>query len=155
MSIRSAEELEGLRRAGRAVAVTLREVRRCVRPGITTGDLDQVAERTIARLGGRPAPRLLYGFPGAICVSVGDEAVHGIGRAIHEEPSVPSVFVPALRERLTEGLVITVEPVITAGRDGLRRVGRWTEATADRSLAAHVEHTIAITRGRPLVLTAG
>jgi methionyl aminopeptidase len=71
-------EIEGLRAAGRAVAETLREVRRHVRPGVTTRELDEVAERTMRRHGARSAPRLVYDFPGAICISVDDEAVHGI-----------------------------------------------------------------------------
>src|SRR3954462_13293052 len=78
MSVQTPEELAGLRRAGRAVAATLREVARRVRPGVTTAELDGVAARVLARHGARPAPALLYGFPGAICISVDDEAVHGI-----------------------------------------------------------------------------
>src|ERR671928_1941360 len=78
MSVRTPEELEGLRRAGRAVAATLREVARRVRPGVTTAELDAVAARVLARHGARSAPALVYGFPGTICISVDDEAVHGI-----------------------------------------------------------------------------
>jgi len=78
MSVRTPEELEALRRAGRAVAATLREVSRRVRPGVTTAELDALAARVLARHGARPAPALVYGFPGAICISVDDEAVHGI-----------------------------------------------------------------------------
>src|SRR5215210_6497363 len=78
MSVRTPEELEALRRAGRAVAATLREVTRGVRPGVTTAELDAVAARVFARHGARSAPALVYGFPGAICISVDDEAVHGI-----------------------------------------------------------------------------
>src|SRR5215210_3485653 len=78
MSVQTPEELAALRRAGRAVAATLREVTRGVRPGVTTAELDAVAARVLASHGARPAPALLYGFPGAICISVDDEAVHGI-----------------------------------------------------------------------------
>jgi methionine aminopeptidase len=78
MSVETPEELEGLRRAGRAVAATLREVARRVRPGVTTAELDAVAARVLARHGARSGPALVYGFPGAICISVDDEAVHGI-----------------------------------------------------------------------------
>jgi methionyl aminopeptidase len=80
---------------------------------------------------------------------------HGIGRTIHEEPSIPNYFDPRLTRVLTEGLVITVEPIIgeTTGRwvdsgDG------WTVRTADGGLAAHYEHTLVITRGKPILLTA-
>ena len=80
---------------------------------------------------------------------------HGVGRAIHEPPDVPNQYDPFQQDVLTEGLVLTIEPMITAGgphaftdRDG------WTVRTRDASLAAHYEHTIVITRDRPVVLTA-
>jgi methionyl aminopeptidase len=80
---------------------------------------------------------------------------HGIGRTIHEPPSVPNYYDPRQTDMLTEGLVITIEPIISAGssravtgRDG------WTIRTADGSLAAHFEHTIVITADEPVVLTA-
>jgi len=80
---------------------------------------------------------------------------HGIGRTIHEEPSVPNYDEPRATERLTKGLVITVEPIITAGRGDVFTTGdRWTVKTNDRKLAAHYEHTIVITEAAPLVLTA-
>src|SRR3954467_7578830 len=78
MSVQTPEELAALRRAGRAVSATLREVARRARPGVTTAELDAVAARVLARHGARPAPALVYGFPGTICISVDDEAVHGI-----------------------------------------------------------------------------
>src|SRR3954470_1815458 len=78
MSVETPEELAALRRAGRAVSVTLREVARRVRAGVTTAELDALAAGVLARHGARAAPALLYGFPGAICISVDDEAVHGI-----------------------------------------------------------------------------
>src|SRR5919107_3261378 len=78
MSVDTPEELAGLRRAGRAVAATLREVARRVRPGVSTAELDPLAAQVLARHGARSAPALVYGFPGAICISVDDEAVHGI-----------------------------------------------------------------------------
>ena len=65
------------------VAQTIRAMRRAVRPGITTGELDAIAKRELARAGARSGPQLDYGFPGATCISVNDEAVHGIpGRRI-------------------------------------------------------------------------
>ena len=80
---------------------------------------------------------------------------HGVGRAIHEAPSVPNEYDPRQRDVLTEGLVLTIEPMISVGsafvtqdRDG------WTLRTSDGSLAAHVEHTLVITQGAPVVLTA-
>jgi methionyl aminopeptidase len=80
---------------------------------------------------------------------------HGIGRRIHEEPTVANTWLPQFDAPLSAGLVITIEPVIAAGGGRLRPMeDGWTIGTADRSLSAHVEHTVVIRRGRPLVLTA-
>lgn len=247
MSIETPEELEGLRAAGRVVAETLRAMRRAVRPGVTTAELDAVAARVFARHGARSGPALDYGFPGTACISVDDEAVHGIpgprrlragevvkldvtaeldgfyadacvtvpvgrprpatvrlltaarqgleagmraavagaplhavgaavqaeverrghavchelnghgiGRRIHEPPTVPSVFAPGLTRPLTEGLVITIEPIVSAGRGDVALDARdgWTVRTVDGSPTAHAEHTLVVRKGRPLVLTA-
>jgi methionyl aminopeptidase len=80
---------------------------------------------------------------------------HGIGRTIHEKPSVPNWPDPSASDFLTEGLVITVEPIIASrsGKSVLARDG-WTVRTADRGLAAHYEHTLVITKNEPLLLTA-
>ena len=80
---------------------------------------------------------------------------HGIGRTIHEPPSVPNYYNPRQTDLLTDGLVITIEPIISAG-SGMAVEGRdgWTIRTADGSLAAHHEHTVVITNDRPVVLTA-
>src|SRR3954470_22795725 len=227
MSVETPEELAALRRAGRAVSVTLREVARRVRAGVTTAELDALAAGVLARHGARAAPALLYGFPGAICISVDDEAVHGIpgprrlragqlvkldvtaelagfyahawptrpvgrvrpreqrlaaaaqsalrrglaaataganvgaigaavqaeverhgfsvcaeltghgiGRSIHEEPTVPNVAWDG--PELTDGLVITVEPIIAAGRgDVFMDDDGWTVRTEDGTPSAH------------------
>lgn len=78
MSVDSPEELEGLRRAGALAARVLREVRDAVAPGVSTGELDALAAEIILAEGGRSGPIITYGFPGAICISVNDEAVHGV-----------------------------------------------------------------------------
>lgn len=80
---------------------------------------------------------------------------HGVGRTIHEPPTVPNEWDPTQTDVLTEGLVITIEPMITVG-SGRPVEGKdgWTIRTRDRSLAAHYEDTLVITRGRPVVLTA-
>jgi methionyl aminopeptidase len=85
---------------------------------------------------------------------VRDLAGHGIGRTIHEPPEVPCVEDRHDDTRLEAGQVVAIEPMLTAGGARLRtdRDG-WTIRTADGSLTAHVEHTVMITRGRPLVLT--
>jgi methionyl aminopeptidase len=84
-----------------------------------------------------------------------DLAGHGIGRTIHEPPSVPNYFDARQKDVLTEGLVVAIEPIISSGSwrvvedpDG------WTIRTRDGSVAAHYEHTVVITRGRPILLTA-
>src|SRR4051812_4488721 len=86
--------------AGRVVADALRAMRRAVRPGVTTGDLDAVASRVFARAGARSGPQLDYDFPGVTCISVNDEAVHGI---------------PGVR-RLREGDLVKLD--VTAELDG-------------------------------------
>jgi methionyl aminopeptidase len=246
MSVQTPEELAALRRAGRAVAATLGEVSRRVRPGVSTAELDAVASGVLARHGARSAPSLVYGFPGAICISVDDEAVHGIpgprrlragqvvtldvtaeldgfyadaavtvpvgtvapslrrlmaaagaalrrglraavagapvnaigaavqdeaqrrrctvlaelsghgiGRTIHEEPAVPNVYVAGLRAPLHAGTVLTVEPILALGSAELRMGDDgWTVLAADGGPTAHAEHTIVVSGGRPLVLTA-
>ena len=78
MSVDTPEELFGLRAAGQVVAQTIRAMRRAVRPGITTAELDAIARREFDRAGARSGPQLDYGFPGTTCISVNDEAVHGI-----------------------------------------------------------------------------
>jgi methionyl aminopeptidase len=78
---------------------------------------------------------------------------HGIGRRIHEEPDVPNIAWDG--PVLTNGLVITVEPIIAAGRGAVHMADDgWTVRTNDRSPSAHFEHTIVITEGAPVLLTA-
>lgn len=80
---------------------------------------------------------------------------HGIGRTIHEDPRVPNWYDPTARDWLTPGLVLTVEPIIAAGSgDSVEDADGWTIRTRDGSLAAHAEHTIVVTRGAPILLTA-
>jgi methionyl aminopeptidase len=246
MSVNTPDELRALQAVGRVVAETIRAMRRAVRPGVTTAELDAIAGREFARAGARSGPQLDYDFPGVTCISVNDEAVHGIpgrrrlrrgdlvkldvtaeldgfyadacrtvivgdarpraqrlvrtaeqalaaalkvattgqplnaigatvqktveargyalcdglmghgiGRRIHEPPDVPNQYDAELSEPLSEGLVITVEPLVAAGA-GAVRLGRdgWTVRTADSSPVAHVEHTLIVRDGAPLVLTA-
>lgn len=247
MSIESERDLAGLRAAGKVVAEALAAMRAAVRPGVTTRELDDVGAGVFAWYGARSAPQLAYDFPGVNCISVNDEAVHGvpsnralvegdlvkldvtaeldgymadaaitvpvgavtmnaltlvstaeralaraigvaragvrvneigravqseveeagffvlpqlgghgIGRTIHEPPSVPNHYVASDETVLTDGLVITIEPIIsaTSGRSVGPGSDGWTISTADRGLSAHVEHTIVITRDAPIVLTA-
>ena len=80
---------------------------------------------------------------------------HGIGRTIHEAPSVPNYYDARQRDVLTEGLVVAIEPIVSAGSGRVvEEPDGWTIKTEDGSLAAHHEHTVVITRGRPVLLTA-
>jgi methionyl aminopeptidase len=79
---------------------------------------------------------------------------HGIGRRIHEPPNVPNYHHPQFAQPLTEGLVITIEPIIAAKSGAVRDAGDgWTLKTCDGSYAAHSEHTIVITEDAPIILT--
>jgi methionyl aminopeptidase len=246
MSIKSERELAQLYVIGRIVRKALDKMAAAVRPGITTAELNEIGSKALSIEGARAAPPRVYGFPADVCISVNEEAIHGIprarvlcegdlvkldlvaekngfyadaavtvavgtvspvanaliraaenafrqaakvarmgyrvydigraverevkrhgfsvlrelgghgvGRTIHEEPSVPNYHDPRRRTRLTDGLVITIEPIIAAGngRNSLQP-DRWTVVTDDGSLAAHYEHTIVITRGEPILLTA-
>jgi methionyl aminopeptidase len=79
---------------------------------------------------------------------------HGIGTRFHEEPQVPNYGAPRRGPRLLEGMTLAIEPMITAGDPATRTLGdKWTVVTADGSLAAHFEHTVAITGNGPRILT--
>jgi methionyl aminopeptidase len=109
-------------------------------PGNRTKDIGRAVEREVRR----------RGF--SIIRELGG---HGIGRTIHEPPSVPNYADFSAQHKLTEGLVITIEPIIAAGSGevSLDKDG-WTYRTTDGSLSAHYEHTVVIMRGQPLLLTA-
>jgi methionyl aminopeptidase len=246
---KSPEEIARMRKSGHIVARTIEELVESVRPGMTTEDLDLLAERAIRADGAVPSFKGYRGFPATICTSLNDEIVHGIpspkrklipgdilkldvgciwegyhadsavslfvggmppsplaerlvrvteeslragiaalrmggrlsdvghavqqvaeaggfgvvreytghgvGRALHEDPQVPNYGEGGRGPVVRPGLVIAIEPMVNAGgwqtrvlRDG------WTVVTADRSLSAHFEHTIAITEDGPEVLTA-
>lgn len=246
MSIESERDLEALKRAGRVVALALQAMRAAVREGISTAELDRIAARVLRDHGARSAPQVVYDFPASVCISVNEEAVHGvpgarrlqkgdlvtldvtveldgyyadaavtvgvpplsdvaqrlmdcaeaafwhaaaaaragerlaavggkveaevkrhgfqvlrdvcghgIGRSIHEPPRVCNFYNPWEWSRLTEGLVIALEPIISVSARGTQTGGDgWTLVSADGSLTAHFEHTLAITGGEPLLLTA-
>jgi methionyl aminopeptidase len=117
-----------------------RQALNAARAGNRTRDIGRAVEREVRRRGFHVIPEL---------------GGHGVGRTIHEEPSVPNFAAPSARHLLTEGLVITIEPIIaaTTGRVTHDPDG-WTVRTADRSLSAHYEHTVVITKGDPILLTA-
>src|SRR5215831_12449080 len=78
MSIRSSEDLAALLHIGSIVGRSLKLIAEHVKPGVKTRDLDAYAGELLKRAGARCAPKVEYGFPGDICISVNDEAVHGI-----------------------------------------------------------------------------
>jgi methionyl aminopeptidase len=89
------------------------------------------------------------------CSVVREFVGHGIGTAMHEEPQVPNYGPPGRGARLTDGMVLAIEPMVNLGRPAVRVLeDGWTAVTRDRSLSAHFEHTVAVTREGPLVLTA-
>lgn len=246
MSIESHDDLDGVREAGRITTAALDAMANHLAEGITTAELDAVASEVLDQNGARPAPAMVYGFPGTVLISVNDEIVHGIpgrrvlrrgdlvsldvtiekngyvadaarsvivgegsmqarqlvdaaesalrlaltvaragmrvneigravqrevrrhgfsvvrglcghgvGRTIHEPPEVPNTYDRFQRDVLTEGLVLTIEPMISAGSSYPVQSGDgWTLRTRDGSLAAHCEHTLVITRGEPMILAA-
>jgi methionyl aminopeptidase len=236
-----------MRAAGAIVRRMLDAMKQAVRPGVTTAELDETGAKVMREAGAQSAPQMVYKFPGVSCISLNDEAVHGIpgervvqegdllkldvtiekdgfmadaaetvavgevpeesqrlmacaerafhkamlvaragfrvseigrvverevrragfsvirdlgghgiGRTIHEEPRVPNFPDPGANQILTEGLVITVEPIIAAGSGrAFVATDGWTVRTADRRPSAHYEHTLVITKGEPMLLTAG
>jgi methionyl aminopeptidase len=94
-----------------------------------------------------------------ICESAGygvvrDFTGHGVGRAMHEDPSVPNVGVPGRGVRLRAGMTIAIEPMVNMGSAAIRTLrDNWTVVTRDGSLSAHFEHSIAITSDGPVILT--
>jgi methionyl aminopeptidase len=110
------------------------------RAGLHLGDVGRAIERSVEE----------YGFG-----LVDQFGGHGVGRAMHEEPFVSNRGQPGSGRRLRAGMVIAIEPMVTAGGAQTRcDPDGWTIRTADGSLAAHAEHTIAVTDEGPLVLTA-
>ncbi len=242
---KSPDEIERMAVAGAILVKTMNLLAGKIRPGVTTRELDDAAERFIRSQGAEPAFKGYRGFPGSICTSpnsmivhgipgpyklergdiisvdvgvvhdgwvadaartfpVGpitpiahklldttEEALliavdhcrvgnrlgdvshaiqqhveqaglsivrtlvgHGIGRSMHEDPQIPNYGTPATGVPLEEGMVLAVEPMVTAGRHGVR-VGddHWAIYSQDGSLAAHFEFTIAISAQGPRILT--
>lgn len=111
------------------------------RAGNRVGDIGHAIERYVSQ----------HGF------SVVREMVgHGVGRSLHEEPQVPNYGRRATGAVLREGMTIAIEPMVNAGRHEIEALpDRWTIVTCDRSLSAHFEHTVAITRNGARILTQG
>lgn len=110
------------------------------RAGVRVNEIGRAVEREVRRRGFS----VIKGLSG-----------HGVGRTIHEEPSVPNYYDPFQTDVLSEGLVLTIEPMISAGSTQVvEDDDGWTLRTRDGSLSAHYENTLVITRGEPIVLTA-
>ena len=80
---------------------------------------------------------------------------HGIGAALHEEPQIANYGEPGRGPRMAEGMVFAIEPMVNMGKPAVKVLADgWTAVTRDGSLSAHFEHTVAVTRNGPLILTA-
>tara|TARA_B110001454_G_C12722586_1_gene435439 strand:+ start:6028 stop:6777 length:750 start_codon:yes stop_codon:yes gene_type:complete len=246
MSIENESDLIALRKIGKIVAQCLQYMGSKLEPGITTGDLDQLGHAFLEKHGARSAPKLVYNFPGTTCISVNEEAAHGIpgarvfsagdlvnidvsaeldgyfadtggsfiippesnvkrnlclatkraldmalrsttagqplnhigraiekearrnnltvienlgshgvGRALHEAPGfIPGYYDPKDKRMMKENQVITIEPFLSTGATEVFDAGDgWTLATTKRFLTAQYEHTLVITKGKPLIMT--
>lgn len=246
--IKSKNELDLMREAGRVNAQALQTVKEMIRPGITTAELDATAEEIIRSHGGKP---VFLGYPGpypypaTLCISINEELVHGIpgdrmlsegdivsvdcgtqldgfvgdsaftagvgeisavaqnllkvteealyigieqmrvgnrtgdvsaaiqsyveanklyvtrvytghgvGRQMHEGPQVPNYGTPGRGIPLRSGITIALEPMVLVGTSKTTVLpDKWTVVSADGSLTAHFEHTVAVTENGPLILT--
>jgi methionyl aminopeptidase len=109
ISLKKDQELALMRKAGRLVALTLQEVVAAVKPGVTTKELDRIAEKFIRSYGGEPAFKGYNGYPATLCVSVDDQVVHGIpGKRLLREGQIVSLDVGAIVEGFYGDSAITV-----------------------------------------------
>ncbi|WEG12503.1 type I methionyl aminopeptidase [Pullulanibacillus sp. KACC 23026] len=245
IQLKSANEIEKMREAGVLLASVHKEIKKMIKPGITTQAIEEFVDRYLAKNGATPEQKGFNGYQFATCASINDEICHGfprstplkngdivtidmvvnldgfladsawsyavgevpaetqrlldvtkeslykgireavignrigdighaiqayaegegfsvvrdfvghgIGPTIHEEPQVPHYGLPGKGLRLKEGMVITIEPMINSGdwRSKMDDNG-WTARTVDGSLSAQFEHTIAITKDGPVILT--
>ena len=243
--IKNDDEIALMRKAGRIVGETLLLLEKEVKPGITTADLDRIAEEFITKHGAKPSFKGLYGFPSSLCISVNEQVIHGfpgayvlkegdivsvdcgafydgfhgdaartfkvgnisvdaqkliditresffqgikfakegnkltdisygiqsyveaagfsvvrdfvghgIGRKVHEEPNVPNFGKSGRGPKLVKGMVLAIEPMVNAGIHKVKTLkDGWTVVTADSSLSAHYENTVAILSDGPEILT--
>jgi methionyl aminopeptidase len=243
--VRSADEIDKMRKAGKVVAEMHEKIRAAIKPGVTTAQLDKIGRQVIDRRGARSNFLGYHGFPAVICASPNDVIVHGIpgdyrlkegdiisidcgaivqgyhgdaaftagvgtisdeaqrllevteaslfagieqmvdgnrigdighavqkvaegagfgvvreyvghaiGTEMHEKPEVPNFGRPGKGARLKVGNVFAVEPMVNVGAPETRLLDDgWSVVTADGSLSAHFEHSIAITEDGPEVLT--
>ena len=245
INLKTDHEIEMMARAGRVLAGVVEELKRACREGVRTIELDRLAERRIRAAGARPGFLGYHGFPRSICVSINDEAVHGIpgrrrieggdivsldlglvldgfwadmgctvavgsvepealrlvqvteeclgvaiqhaqpggrlgdisaavqahaeaagfsvirqfvghgiGRQMHEDPQLPNFGIAGTGPELKPGMTLAIEPMVNQGApDVYIKPDGWTVCTTDGSLSAYFEHTVAVTRRGPRVLT--
>ena len=167
MTIESRDDIEGLQRVGAIVSSVLARMLDSLEPGMTTAELDALGERWLAEAGARSAPRLTYGFPGATCISINEEAAHGIpGARVIRPGDLVNVDVSAeldgyfadtggtravppvspIQQRLCHATRSALDHAMRQVRDGapLNAIGRAIEQTARahrfriiRNLASH------------------
>src|SRR5271170_1772003 len=126
MSITSEEELRGLQDAGRIVGGALKELAAHVKPGVTTGQLDELAAQILRRNGARSAPILVYDFPGSICISVNDEVVHGVpGPREIREGDLVKLDLTAEKNGFMADAAVSV--LVPPASDDARRLARCAE----------------------------
>jgi methionyl aminopeptidase len=245
--LRSQAEIDRMRAANQLVSEVLASLEVAVAPGVTTADLDALAERLVRAGGAEPAFKGYRGYPATLCASINEEVVHGIpsktrvlkdgdiisldmgvkmggffgdsavtvavgrvpertatllrvtreslgkaiaqvvvggrlsdighavqagveshgfsivrefvghgiGEHLHEEPQIPNYGVPGRGPKLAAGMVLAIEPMVAMGKPETKVLAdKWTAVTRDGSLAAHFEHTVAVTAAGPLVLTS-
>jgi methionyl aminopeptidase len=247
IELKSAREIGLMRQAGHILSDVIDRLRRTVKAGMSTLEIDEDVERFITARGAKPAFKGYRGFPATVCISINEEVVHGIpsahrrindgdivgldlgcivdgyyadcaftlaigdvppkvqqlldvtresldqaiqecrpgrrlsdvshavqahverhglsvvrafvghgiGRALHEDPQVPNFGDPGRGPQLRPGMVLAIEPMVTMGSWEVKVLDDgWTAVTRDGSLAAHFEHTIAVTDTEPEVLTS-
>ena len=243
--LKNDSEIDLMRKAGRIVGETLLLIEENIRPGITTAELDRLAEEFITKQGAKPSFKGLYDFPASLCISVNEQVVHGIpggyklqegdivsidcgaelngfhgdaartlavgtvseqaqklinvtkecffkgvekavignrltdisyeiqqyvedagfsvvrdyvghgiGKKVHEDPEVPNFGRPGRGPKLQQGMVLAIEPMVNIGEYHVKTLGDdWTVVTADGTLSAHYENTVAILPNGPEILT--
>ncbi|CAN5270812.1 type I methionyl aminopeptidase [soil metagenome] len=135
IEIKTPDQIAVMREAGLVVAQTLELVRRAIRPGLTTGDLDALAEDHIRTQGATPSFKGYHGFPGTLCVSVNDEVVHGIpGERVVLDGDLVSVDCGAVVEGWHGDAALTV--AVGEVREDLRDLVAVTEEAMWRGIAA-------------------
>jgi methionyl aminopeptidase len=136
IQIKTAEQLEGMRAAGLVVARTLARLAESVKPGITTADLDDIAEDSIRSAGATPSFKGYHGFPASICASVNEEIVHGIPRSTKtlQDGDIISIDCGAIVDGWHGDAAITVPVAATTSE--LRRLLEVCEGALWRGLAA-------------------